>query len=125
MAYVCIQCGNITEKQLKRPLCSRKCYLDSIRRKKQFCNYCGRIFIPKAADRTDYCSRDCCFKAKAERKIERLNSEEYKAQRRKYRHERRSRLRGDKYESFKDIEIFERDKWVCGICGGKVKKSFT
>ncbi|MFT4085332.1 MAG: HNH endonuclease signature motif containing protein [Nocardioides sp.] len=39
------------------------------------------------------------------------------------RHERRVRLAGAISERFDPIEVFERDAWVCGICGRPVDKT--
>ena len=33
---------------------------------------------------------------------------------------RRARIRGGRTEKFLDTEIFERDNWMCGICGEKI-----
>ena len=30
---------------------------------------------------------------------------------------RRTRMRGGETERFRDVEIFDRDRWTCGICG--------
>lgn len=35
---------------------------------------------------------------------------------RAYSQARRSRLKGGETEQFTDLEIFERDEWICGIC---------
>jgi 5-methylcytosine-specific restriction endonuclease McrA len=39
---------------------------------------------------------------------------------RMYNHERRALLRNATVERFRDVEIFERDGWICGICGDPV-----
>jgi 5-methylcytosine-specific restriction endonuclease McrA len=31
-------------------------------------------------------------------------------------HRRRARIRGGEVEMFTELEIFERDDWICGIC---------
>jgi 5-methylcytosine-specific restriction endonuclease McrA len=36
---------------------------------------------------------------------------------------RRARLRGGETEKFSDVEIFERDGWVCGICGEPIDRT--
>jgi hypothetical protein len=43
--------------------------------------------------------------------------------RRRHGHVRRARLRGAGYEKFEDLEIFERDKWKCGICLKRINKT--
>ena len=35
---------------------------------------------------------------------------------------RRVRLKGGEVEQFTDIEIFERDSWICGWCGKKINR---
>jgi 5-methylcytosine-specific restriction endonuclease McrA len=41
-------------------------------------------------------------------------------------HRRRVRLENQgPHEKFTDLEIFERDKWICQLCGKKVDKSLT
>jgi len=37
-------------------------------------------------------------------------------------HRRRARLHGVTIEDFNDIEIFERDNWVCGLCEKKINR---
>lgn len=39
------------------------------------------------------------------------------------RHKRRARIRGVKSERVRPLEIFKRDMWLCGICGGKIDKT--
>jgi 5-methylcytosine-specific restriction endonuclease McrA len=36
---------------------------------------------------------------------------------RAYKQQRRAQIKGGLVEDFTDIEIFERDHWICGICG--------
>lgn len=63
----CVICGEqFTPKSKLQQCCSSKCA--AIKRgntnKRQdlyVCKHCGRSFIPKAADRLDYCSRECFF----------------------------------------------------------------
>lgn len=38
-------------------------------------------------------------------------------------HQRRARLRGAEREIFSAEEIFERDRWVCQLCGKKTKRN--
>jgi hypothetical protein len=40
-------------------------------------------------------------------------------------HRRRVRLRDGESERFLDAEIFERDEWVCGLCGRKINSRRT
>lgn len=67
----------------------------------------------------------------AYRKWRRANPEEAKAARqrwydanpdqiRRYARERHARKRAVMVESFDELEIFERDGWICQLCGGPV-----
>lgn len=40
-----------------------------------------------------------------------------------YNHVQRAKLYGVKYETFNPLDVFERDNWTCGFCGGAVDKS--
>jgi 5-methylcytosine-specific restriction endonuclease McrA len=47
----------------------------------------------------------------------------YNAERsRGHMHERRARLRGNEWERFNPIDVYERDGWLCGICGDAVDR---
>lgn len=70
------------------------------------CDYCGTPFMGNKRRRR-YCSSDC-----AEAGKNRANWPHMVA--------RRARLRDAFVESFDRLEIFERDGWVCGICGEPV-----
>ena len=39
-----------------------------------------------------------------------------------YERKRRSQKAGVGHEKYGDIDIFERDNWICGICGQKINK---
>lgn len=69
------------------------------------CRFCGEVL--RGA------SRKCCSSAECRRR--------YNAQRqRKVAHERRARLRGNDSERFDPVEVYERDGWICGLCGEPV-----
>lgn len=42
---------------------------------------------------------------------------------RDYQHRRRARIVGRLFEEFDREEVFERDGWVCGICGNPVERA--
>lgn len=52
--------------------------------KAYICSHCGKSFIPKAIDRTTYCSRDCYFAGKTKRKEERIEREVAEAREREH-----------------------------------------
>jgi len=55
---------------------NRQEYLESVGRKTTYiCRHCGKSYLPKVADRTAYCSRDCYFAEKTKRKEERIKRE--------------------------------------------------
>lgn len=73
------------------------------------CAHCGMRFMGNKKQ-VKYCSRTC---ADADRN--RANW--------KYLTARRARLRDAFVESFDRLEIFERDEWMCGICGCAIDPS--
>lgn len=48
--------------------------------------------------------------------------EDFKARRRIRDRKRQALKLGNHHERYTDIEIFERDGWICGICGQKINK---
>jgi 5-methylcytosine-specific restriction endonuclease McrA len=46
--------------------------------------------------------------------------EDHPGKSRQYRQQRRARLREIPTESFNDIEIFERDGWICQLCNSPI-----
>lgn len=95
----CRPCG-AAHAAAKRAPYEPKRYLPAI------CDMCGTPFMGNAKQ-TRYCSRDCASANKNRANWPHLNA-------------RRARLREAFVEKFDRIEIFERDGWVCGICGGDV-----
>lgn len=66
------------------------------------CDCCGATFMANGR-RSRYCTPECS------------DAHKNKAN---WRHvqKRRTRLRGNDYEPFDRLEIFERDHWICGLC---------
>jgi len=72
----CQQCGQKFELKVKwQKFCSRLCsdkWWRLHRRDGNYpayrCRYCGKTFVPKVADRVTYCSRECYFQSKHDRK---------------------------------------------------------
>lgn len=79
-----------------------------VARRPAICELCGAEFMADKR-RFRYCSRDC------------FEANRHKAN---WKHvvRRRARLRGLTIESFDRIEIFERDDWVCQLCGDPVDR---
>lgn len=88
------------------------------------CKHCeGPIDVPSA--RRKYCSKKCVSEAKNIRKREyRKSWSDYELSLQYSTHKRRAISYGVLYERFDRYEIFERDNWVCGICGNRVEQQF-
>lgn len=119
---VCVICGKVFRGQLNSKYCSDECRKEKKRRdarqhaeskhkstrKTVTCKECGKQFVPEyGTKRRRFCSEFCLHK---------------------YTHRvgkavRRARIKGCSYEVFDPIEIFERDKWRCQLCGRKTPKS--
>ena len=76
------------------------------------CKECGEFHQPKYGDKaTVFCSPTC--RVRDERRRGRYSKGAFK----RYKAEQAG-------ERFKVMDIYERDRWVCGICHGKVNKHF-
>ena len=72
---------------------------------KRICKSCGNEFTAPYSDkRRSFCSREC-----GKRFFGRIHKKT-----------RRARLKGCEAERINPLEVFERDGWICGICGKKV-----
>lgn len=86
---------------------------------------CRSSFSTKASGRARYCSKSCMWREKHKRqaaagtRTKKRTPAQWKAKN----HKRRAAKYGVGYEPFADAEIFDRDGWVCGICGRRVKPS--
>ncbi|MCW2898498.1 MAG: hypothetical protein JWO67_763 [Streptosporangiaceae bacterium] len=79
------------------------------------------------ASRVQPCSIDDCEGLSQSRGLcwSHLNRQRYRENPKAwaaYNHERRARLRGAEVESFTPAEVFERDRWICGLCRRKIRK---
>ncbi len=91
------------------------------------CKICGVLFSPLygyGRGGTSVCSNECKKVMMDNYKNEYKKTTAYKEERTRARHNRRIRKANNNslvvIEKFARIEIFERDKWKCGLCGGKV-----
>lgn len=113
------------------------------------CPNCGSEFTPKRSIRQMYCSKRCMKSACGEssstpcsvegcdrgacarglckkhwkaiaRAEGRIDQPEWNDRRRAAHHEREAAKRGVESERFSPRAVFERDGWVCGICGDSV-----
>lgn len=109
---LCVECGMEFEAARdNQVLCSQSCRRrHQIRqrcakknpKRRAWCRECGRIFLPRFRDKHRIFCSDICA---------------HKYNRRKGKATRRARKRGVHYESFDPREIFERDGWICQLCG--------
>ena len=117
----CEICDVVFTSRLKReaPTCSRRCSNERARRlsfdkesrqykPKEFqCAECGVLRLPRCGDKNRrFCSEFCCKR----------NTHRALKQR------RRAIERGVHAERIESLEIFDRDRWVCGICLCSVPK---
>jgi hypothetical protein len=72
------------------------------------CAHCSVTFAARTFH-TIYCSTKCKFSAG----------------RSKQAHVRAARVKATGYETFTHHEIFSRDGWICGLCGGDVDESLA
>lgn len=106
----CAECGGwFSSNRVNAVYCSRGCYRRGNRRRPKFapesrlCANCGDSFTTIRHDQ-----RFCCVRC----------------QRRSHaRSRQRALVRPPSRATYSDIEIFERDKWRCHICGSAVRRS--
>jgi len=110
--------------------CSRTCYGASRRhvRKPVPCVICGKesLVLPTLATQRRFCSHKCAQAAPERRVSLAIRNSAKKLRADELQSRKRARWRRDgakrkasyrlQAELFDPVEIFERDKWVCGIC---------
>ena len=125
----CKECGRVflTRQKPGRPqvFCSKECRAESIRNKPPYtysrtCCICKMEFIGRANKKT--CSSVCLKKRRDDivRPLRKTKAEKRKTRLRLWAvgsSRRRARLRGVKAERVCRVDIFERDKWLCQLCG--------
>jgi len=145
VVLVCKQCGcafYYTGRSKKPPqVCStpdcverrKRAYSATYRRRhgsanlsriKKNCVVCGKQFSLTDNKGTQTCGKKCGgILSGLSRRLFRTPAEQLAQRRGRWRqqnHLRNSRTAGA--EKFEAVEIFERDGWCCGLCGGKVNK---
>jgi 5-methylcytosine-specific restriction endonuclease McrA len=87
----------------------------------QPCATCGTVFAPRKSyvggNDQRYCSRSC-----RPLTMPRLYSTRA-LQRAAVEHRRRARKKGGDAQRFDPLIVYERDNWMCGICGAAVDRS--
>lgn len=100
----CMQCGGALSRNQSK-FCSGNCQNRHARKTPhtRSCRVCSKTF--PTWERAAVCSPEC-----------------RKALQRSNEHRRRAKIRGGERETFSALEIFERDKWVCQLCGKKTNR---
>jgi len=117
----CAQCGALFEARLGS-LCSAACRKERGRqaaleyarvadvrdRSPRACRECAVVFVPVyGMKRRSFCSQDCCDRSGN----------------RTARLKRKARKRAATVESVNPTRVFERDGWLCHLCGTKTDKA--
>lgn len=79
------------------------------------CLMCGGKFLPAGRSSGKFCSRDCAFAALRAGHPKAREPQKVKAFSRS--HRQRCIRHGVPHEAIRRQDVFERDGWVCGICG--------
>ena len=127
----CAQCGTTFPRTNERRLyCSHKCVRDAAKAKGPRvwkwrclvkitpCPQCGTLFSTGKSPNKRFCSRDCANRY-CSRDWYARHGDDAIAQA----HERRARLMAAWVENVTPVTVYERDKWTCHICGGKVRRT--
>lgn len=132
---ICNQCGKSFRGRINQVYCSDDCVKAKNRQdiydrsKKEFeelvkprkCKCCKKVFAPEYGDkRRSFCSVVCSKRyARRQRKGEgQCNSRARKKLRKMY-----GEVLSIMYEPIKSQLVFERDNWVCGICGQPIDRN--
>jgi 5-methylcytosine-specific restriction endonuclease McrA len=118
----CEQCGKNFESRHGRKFCSRECLKERNRQyfrdkyeptapTKKNCLHCGKQFAGRSQRK--YCDQYCAKKAFRKRKGE---------NKRRLSHMQRAMKYGTECEPINPLRVFERDKYLCGICLAPVAK---
>jgi hypothetical protein len=112
----CPQCGNIFKSRGNKRYCSIRCsslaYLSARKKARYSCKECGSLFEPEYHNKHRVFCSDRCAR---------------KYLKRAARSTRNDRIRATSYgaaiiEKIDRSMVYERDSWICGICGEPVAK---
>ena len=125
ISKACRQCGNFFtydrrpgQRGRDRDFCSRKCGRKFGKRRVEEakCLTCGKPYRPMHGNTQRYCSIHCrryplarLYESKTDRNAA-------------HRARRQLRISNAAYERFTRREIFERDGWLCQLCGDPVER---
>lgn len=124
--YACEICGKIfLSKQSKASFCYKKCValhrrnLAEQKRVYSVCKKCGKKFFrPKNrpfVDSNTFCSRECAG-------VGEIGLGKTKKRKSAGSHYHRAKFYGSDFEFFNPFDVFERDNWICQICGKSTPK---
>lgn len=123
----CVVCANVFSYEYvggrNKRFCSGAC--QTIRSSKRLttknCDTCGKSFFPRYVERGSnrgrFCSMSC--RRKPGQTVHTSEAEQI----RRNGHVRRARLKGATVEQFKAETVFQRDGWLCALCGGGVDQN--
>jgi len=122
----CLHCGNPLSEQTK--FCSERCrtrYYRGVPKERE-CKHCGVTFQP--LERNVCCSEECRHELNMhERRIYHKrywrDSAKYRAELRANYHKRRMLVNYVTVELVDNETVFERDGWVCKLCGGQIDRN--
>lgn len=115
----CRVCDRLFTSKLKKAFCSNTCRKqDACNRSREAsaakndntpktCKECNATFVAEYGNKLrSYCSKTC-----SKKHIKRIGKAT-----------RRARIRGNEYESVDPYKVFNRDKWICKLCGIKTPR---
>lgn len=118
----CQYCGKPTNRKFCGARCATRYYRACAREIP--CAHCGTMFEP--IGKNIVCSPACRVEADCQRnkqyRIERWSDPAFRDRSRLSSHKRRALKYATNVTPFMDSEIFERDGWVCGLCGESVDR---
>lgn len=114
-AYCSDECRKEIARQTSQRIAASKKALKQV-----LCAECGKPFVPEYGDaRRKFCSDKC--NARYHKRIMR-GTEAGKNATRRHNHSRRARLRNAFIESVDPSMVYDRDGWICKICGKPVDR---
>ena len=124
----CLQCGSTISQGFGRTeFCSYKCVnrWNNKQSDERVCIICGKEFQWTNNSKTcsDECGEEHAYQSKKQWNDEqRETNPNYQRLRAGAQRRRRSLILNTQVEQFKDIDIYERDGWKCGLCGKSVNQ---
>lgn len=133
---ICQRCGkeyaptlnvNGIPRKTKYNVCSSACRQGVIEGKKvahrvkmATCKGCNKEFRPRKTEFSSYCSRECSFKHKRVNEI--IKTDWSSKCNIGCQQRRKQRIKKNGYQYINKTKVFERDRWICHICGCNTPK---